>query len=137
MPIAQPRHCNQFVVLTTIITMMFIYSAYSDELQTVAPDYYQEFGKCPHKYNCPDEEELQKNCSITLVRDGCGICKTCPKLEGQVCGGSTYRYGVCAGILPLTEKNVVPKPLFCNKNFTKVPHAEVMNGVDIVGFCKR
>ena len=120
---------NSIIILTVVL---FIYSAYSvDEHPTVSPDYFKENGGCAglNASMCPDEREL--NCTLEPIFDVCGICRTCPKMEGEVCGGSYYKYGLCAP--PKHAKT----QLYCNQNGTHVQRDVIMTGIDVIGVCKR
>lgn len=50
---------------------------------------------CRPELTCPSTESLQRQCKGGLVDDVCRCCKTCAKVEGEVCGGLWGLSGEC------------------------------------------
>lgn len=111
-----------------VCIMLLISSTQSNQYPPIVTPNYKANRGCPKglisRSFCPEV-----NCHRLYNPypfDKCLICRTCPHLEKQPCGGPYYVHGVCD-----------PDFICLTASLGEIPLAEVMSGVNVTGRCRR
>ena len=108
--------------------MALISSTQSTQYPPIVTPNYKANRGCPSgqisRSFCPEVNCQQKHIPL----DMCGICRTCPHLEREPCGGPYFMHGVCDPNFICMTASLLPVHSVL---------AEVMSGVNITGKCRR